>query len=300
MKKVKFLLDTDIGDDIDDAFALALAYYHPSIDLVGVTTVFRNTDARSKQVLAFMESVGEDNVPVRSGIGTPIKEKIHYFSKENPKETTQYPCQYSDDYRHYQVEKESAIDFIYGMASKYQGELVLAPIGPLTNIAMAIKKYPDIKNKIQKIVLMGGWFTNEVAEWNILCDPESADIVFSSGIEIYAVGLDVTLQCPFEKELLTKLSNKKAPFQVLLMEWFVKWQTFFEAEKSVMHDPLALATLVDDGVCKFEKKYVKVDLELQRGVTKIVPQNQGGSLVNVATSVDKNVFYKHFEEVILK
>lgn len=299
MKPIKLLLDTDIGDDIDDAFGLAFSYFHPKIELVGVTTVFRDTKARAQQVIAFFDSVGEKNIPVRVGVGQPIKEEIHYFKNDDLNKTEHVPCQYSSEYEKYEVDEENALDFIYKMANTYEGELIIAPIGPLTNIALAIKKYPDLKNKIKKIVLMGGWFTEETPEWNILCDPEAADIVFNSGIEIYAVGLDVTLKCPFDSNILLELRRKEQPFQKLLIEWFDKWKEFFNFDKSVLHDPLAIATIIDEDVCSFEKKNIKVNLDEQRGVTKVVKSGEG-SLINVATKVDFSVFNEHFKKSILK
>lgn len=298
LKKIKLLLDTDIGDDIDDAFALTFAHFNPNIDLVGVTTVFRNTVARAKQVKAFLNAVGKDDIEVVAGISKPIKEEIHYFKSDDLDVKGDVPCQHSNDYDKLLISNKDAIDYIYEMSVKYKGELVIAPIGPLTNIALTIKKYPEFTKNIKKIVLMGGYFNEEVPEWNIICDPEAAKIVFDSGANIDAIGLDVTLKTSFDPSLLKTLEEQNEPFQELLLTWFNRWNNYFNFDKSVLHDPLALVTIVNNETCEFKKVKVDVDLNKQRGVTKVIP-NIGGN-TNIAISVNTEVFNSEFIKTILK
>ncbi len=296
MRKIKMILDTDIGDDIDDAFALAFAVNHKDLDLIGITTVFKHTKARAYQAGKYLNTIGREDIDVCVGIETPIIEPIRYFEKDKPnKDGIVLPPQYDSTYDGYQISKQDAIDFIIEKSKTYKDELVVVPIGPLTNIAAAIQKEPNIMKNIKKIVLMGGWFNNEKPEWNILCDPEAADIVFKSGIPIYAVGLDVTLQCTVEQSLLNLIKHNASSHGKLLALWFDRWIKHFDFEKSVMHDPLAIATLVSD-VCTFEPKYVSIDLDKNRGAITI--NQKEGSLVHVATNVDKNLFYKLFKETI--
>lgn len=298
MKNIKMILDTDIGDDIDDAFALAFSLSHPNLELVGVTTVFKHTVARAHQVSKLFDTLGIKDIPVCAGISNPIKEPIHYFDKDIKNEFgVVMPPQYEEAYSKYPISKEKAVDFIIRKAHELKGELVLVPIGPLTNIATAITQEPKLKGLIQKIVLMGGWTTNPTPEWNILCDPEAADIVFRSGIPVYCVGLDVTLQCTLEKDYLDLVHHHPSPQSKLLSLWFHRWVEHFHFDKSVMHDPLAVATLVSD-VCVFEKKKVSVDLIHKRGA--ILVDQPDGVLLNVATKVDKEAFYRLFKETLFK
>lgn len=296
MKPIKLILDTDIGDDIDDAFALAFALNHEALDLVGVTTVFKHTQARAHQVSKYFDTMGVHHIPVCAGIEKPFKQPIQYFEKDRVQNGVVLPPQYEPAYEAYPISNESAIDFIIRQAEIFKGELVIVPIGPLTNIAQALLKAPHIKPYIQKIVLMGGWFTNPEPEWNILCDPEAADVVFKSGIPIYCVGLDVTLQCTLEKNDLDLVHNHPSAQSQLLSIWFNRWVNHFHFEKSVMHDPLAVATLVSD-VCQFELKPVTVDLIHKRGAIYEDPQ---GSAVFVATTVDRDAFYQLFKAVLYK
>lgn len=296
MKSVKIILDTDIGDDIDDAFALAFALKHKDIDLIGVTTVFKNAEARAHQVSKYLRTVNQTQVQVCQGIDNPIKQPIKYFKMDQPNsDGIVMPPQYDAAYKNYPYSKKHAVDFIIEKSYAYSKDLVIVPIGPLTNIAHAIRKDPEIIKHIKKIVLMGGWTTNPTPEWNILCDPEAADIVFKSGIDIYCVGLDVTLQCTVEKDLIDIIKTDVSEHGKLLALWFARWIKHFNFEKSVMHDPLAVATLVSD-VCTFEQKYIYVDLEDNRGAIK--ENHDKGSLINVATKVDKKLFYHLFKETI--
>ena len=301
MKKTKIILDTDIGDDIDDAFALAYAYNNPKIELLGVTTVFKDTMSRAKQVLKYFDSVNEKNIPVRAGIGTPIKQPIITFESDKNHNGKGYPhpCQYDESYDKYQVDNESAVDFIARMVDKYPKEIVLVPIGPLTNIAAVITNHPNLVKKINKIILMGGDAAEPQPEWNILCDPEAADIVFRSGIDVYCVGINVTLQCTLEDSLLDELTIGNDNQSRLLKEWFDKWSGFFNFHKSVMHDPLAVASLVED-TCVFEKVRIKADLVKKRGsITVVDNEDISGNFIYAAMKVDKNKFYGVFKKQVL-
>lgn len=293
----KIIIDTDIGDDIDDAFAIALACRLDKAELVGVTTVFRNTKARAQLVSKLLKT-SESKAPVYAGEGIPEKEPFHLFAKDTgaPEEST--PCQWDESYNAFPAE-EGAIGFLAESAERYGEELTVAAIGPLTNLARAIKRYPDEMKKLGKIVLMGGSYTKFTPEWNFLCDPEAADTVIRSGIPVYAVGLDVTMTCPLEEGLLEKFYASEKPVNKLLSLWLKRWFDFFGFEKSVMHDPLAVASIVED-LCSFEKRFVKIDLEGERGAAFVSDAAQEGySPVFVASSADRNRFYKLVETALL-
>ena len=293
----KIILDTDIGDDIDDAFALALLTQTQGAEVIGVTTVFRNTLNRAQQATHFLKEIGKD-IPVYAGESLPIKEPIHPFhvESERPGLENEHPCQWSEQYQNYPV-NDDAVDFIIESAEKYGEQLVIMPIGPLTNIARAIQKAPEIMKRVGKIVQMGGWFSNYVPEWNILCDPEATEIVWSSSIPVYAVGLDVTLQCSLDEQLMQDFRNSQKTHNKLIVGWLDKWLNFFHFEKSVMHDPLAVACYFED-ICTFEKKWVKVNLTDKRGAI-VCTDEKGGYQINVATKVDKDKFYSFIRKVLL-
>lgn len=293
MEKKICILDTDIGDDIDDAFALALMLENDDIDLKAVTTVYKNTRLRAFQAKQLINAYKKD-VKVYYGEGMPLSNHITPFTTEFVNETgdliNNKPCQYDESMQGEIL--PNAVDAIIELAKKYQNKLIIVTIGPLTNIAAAIKKEPLITKWVKRIYSMGGWFTNSVPEWNILCDAVAADIVYKSGIEIYSCGLDVTLKCTLDEELLTKLKTSEKETIKLLNKYFKRWEEYFHFEKSVMHDPLAI-TCVTDEVCTFKQKYVKVSLEKNNSGAVLVNNSpmDGYSLINVAEDVDRDKFY---------
>lgn len=295
----KIIIDTDIGDDIDDAFAIALACQDKNCELVAVTTVYENVERRAEQAKQLLE-VSENQAPVYSGEGMPYCGNIVPFANETGDLISNIPCQY-DESMAGKVYGKNAPEKIVELAHKYAGELVVVPIGAMTNIARAIQLDPSIVNMV-KIVSMGGWFTNFQPEWNILCDPEAADIVYSSGVPVYAVGLDVTLQCGIEKELLDEFRASKFTPLAYVIKWMDRWFDYFHFEKSVMHDPLALCCALYEDVCTFEKVFVKVVTEGEkRGAVEVnKEQKQGFTPIYTASTVNKDKFYSFVRENLLK
>lgn len=297
--KYKVLLDTDIGDDIDDAFALSLCLKSKETDLVAVTTVFRNTLCRAKQAKQLIVASGKA-IPVYVGEGMPTDGIIPGFSfSEEGDLLKTLPCQYDDDMESFAV-NYNATDAVIKYAEEYKGELIVITIGAMTNLYNALKKDPTIAGKIKKVVSMGGWFTNFEPEWNILCDPLSVQGVIDSGVQIDFVGLDVTLKCPLDDTLLDDFRKSSDPSNKLIVKWLDRWFKTFNFEKSVMHDPLAVASVIKN-VCGFEKVYVKVVTEgPKRGAIEVKKeQTEGYKPVNVALSVDKDEFYKTIRDVLL-
>ena len=150
----KVILDTDIGDDIDDAFALLLLLESHKFDVLGITTVFRNSIKRAKMAKQLIDSLGYD-IKVYPGIDNPLKVSIDDLispeikQKEKVDENNKYLIpQWDESMEKCQIENKSAVDFIVESVNKYPNEITIIPIGPMTNIASAIKKDPSIANKI--------------------------------------------------------------------------------------------------------------------------------------------------------
>lgn len=302
--KIKIILDTDVGDDIDDAFAIALAAKSPEIDLLGVTTVFRNTKMRSKMAVQLLKELGS-SAPVYAGCNFPYIQKVEdimppqFLAKEKFGDDGLYIIpQWNEIYRENKYEEKHAVDFIIESAEHYKKELVLVPIGPMTNIAMAIRKAPEIMSKIKAIVLMGGWEKKDYAEWNVACDPEAAHVVYNSGIPVFAVGLDVTLKTEWTPEMMTMFKNKQDSSSKMLDTMMTKWFEFYAFKMPIMHDPLTIAYLCDNSLVKFEKKNKKIGLcGAERG---FVFDCKDGSAVNIATDVDRDKYFELFTSRILK
>ena len=296
------LIDTDIGDDIDDAFALSLALHSNALNVVAVTTVFRNTLCRARQTEKLMAVLGKD-IPVYAGTSLPMDGTLPAFFYESPQTLQEQletvPCQYDSSMDAYSARKD-AVDAICAYADQYEEKLTVVLLGAMTNLALALQKRKDLVSKIEKVVCMGGWFTNYQPEWNILCDPVAADAVFRSGVKVYAVGLDVTLQCVLDQSLLDAFRASKDPSNQLIIGWMDRWFDTFHFEKSVMHDPLAVASVFAP-VCSFEKQYVRVTTTGEkRGAIEVLPQQaEDFSPIFVAASVDREQFYSLVREKLL-
>ena len=298
----KVILDTDIGDDIDDSFALLLLLESHKFNCLGVTTVFRNSLKRAKMAKQLIRSLGYD-IKVYRGIDDPLKQNIDHLISKEIKEKEKYDedgkyifPQYDKSMENEKVEDENAVDFIIRMIHTYPHEVTLIPIGPLTNIASAIKKDPTIVPLIKEIRLMGAGLNLNFVERNIFCDPDAAKIVFSSNInKIVAVTINVTSLTSLTEEEVNSLKNNNSKAIKLVYEAMMKWFKHYEFSSPVMHDPLTVASLIDESIINTQLCHLDVDLS-KDGYTFIndnCPNN-----VYVSTSLNKEKFFKLFIETL--
>jgi purine nucleosidase len=273
LQKKKFILDCDPG--IDDALAILLLTNSPEISLEAITTVSGNVPINKTSVNALktLEAIGITNVPVYKGASFPLKRKpiraYHVHGRDGLGDTNlPTPTRLN-------VERESAIDFLVRTIRRSSGgEYTLVSTGPLTNTALAIKRYADFSKKLKKLVLMGGaygvtqyGFGNDspVAEFNVLADPEAARIVFNSGGNITAVGLDVTtnpksVMSNHLYEIIGKVQNKRAKFVYSICSKIIKILGNLQ-----LHDPMAAAVAVDPSLA--ETVFLGVDVETKGDLT---------------------------------
>ena len=301
-KLPKVILDTDIGDDIDDSFALLLLLESKAFDVLGVTTVFRNAKKRAMMAKQLIESIGYD-VKVYPGADYPLEAKIEDLIEPRIKEKEKldedgkylFP-QWDESMREAKIEDKGAVDFIIEMVNQYPGEVTLITIGPMTNIALAMKKDPSIIDKIKEIRIMGGGIDISYPEWNIFCDPEAAHIVYHSNVKrIVQIGCNVTLQTGLSKQDVEDLKHNNSKAISLVYDAMMKWFSHYEFTTPVMHDPLTVASLLDESVVGLSKMHLEIDLA-SRG--KEVVLAEGGAYIDVATSVDKNAFFALFKKVL--
>lgn len=260
MKKV--ILDVDPGHD--DAIAIMLASLHPEIDLLGITVVAGNQILEKNVIntlnvcshLNFKDKVyrGQAKPIVRQQI---IAGDIHGESGLDGVEFEPHDLK---------VEDKKAVNFIIDTLMESDEKIYLVPTGPLTNIGLALALEPRIKEKIEKIVLMGGardlGNVTPAAEFNIVADPEAARIVFESGCDIVMMGLDVTRKALCYEETLNKFRgiNKTCDLYVGILEFFTKSQKeVFGWEGPPLHDPTTLAYLIDESL--FEMKHINVTVD---------------------------------------
>jgi purine nucleosidase len=298
----KIILDCDPGHD--DAIAILLAAASPKVELLGITTVAGNAELEKTTLnaLKVCEIAGLADTPVFRGAAQPIV---------RPRETA--PAIHGDSGMDgpslpeptKSVAEEHAVDFIIRQLLHSEGDISLVPTGPLTNIAMAMRKEPAILPKIREIVLMGGGtFGNwtPAAEFNIYADAEAAKIVFESGVPITMCGLDLTHQAMATvsiRERIRNIGNPVSDFVVNLLDYFM--QTYKEVFGmngelcAPIHDACCVAYCIDPAV--FTTRRLRVDIETKGeftyGMTVVDTLGVTGRPpnVNVAHILDKDKFW---------
>jgi purine nucleosidase len=302
----RIIIDTDIGDDIDDALAVAMAVNSPELDIIGITTVFRNVKARARLAVTLLKYLNRDDIPVVPGIGAPLVNKPvdTLFSSVNVDEL---PGQYSSEMDEIELScKGDAIEFMEEVLKTSQDPITIMPIGPLTNIAALITKNPDIKYKIKRLVVMGGAYYINQSEYNILCDPEAAKIVFDSGIPIIGVGLDVTGKCKLTAQDVERIKNSEKPSAKLLYKLISRFMSYSH-HLPYLHDALTVAVAFQPDLVKMENKRIAVETagEFTRGMTFNISnsrwweRDRDNSTIQVCSQVDRNRFVSLFLDRII-
>jgi ribosylpyrimidine nucleosidase len=264
MEKRKIILDCDPGHD--DAVAILLAGRHPALDLLGITVVAGNQtlEKTTRNALNVCQYLGID-VPVCAGYDRPmVRDQIiaaNIHGESGLDGPVFAPLTKKLDERH-------AVDFLIETLLASDGDITLVPTGPLTNVAMAMRKEPKIIEKIKEIVLMGGSYqlgnVTPAAEFNIYADPEAAYVVFHSGRPIVMMGLDLTRQAmcyPAIVERMKKANTKASKLFGELMAFFNKMQLKnFGWEGGPLHDPTCIAYLIDASCIETKPMYTEIEL----------------------------------------
>lgn len=279
-QKQMLLVDTDIGDDIDDALALALVLNSPEIELQAVTTVFGDTRTRAQLAAHLLNVYGRSDIPVAAGISTPL------LPRHAPSGTHQ--AMVLDRLKERpQISTLTGPELIIQTAMAHHGQLTLLCIGPLTNIATALILEPRLFMAIRSIVMMGGSSNVPFAEWNVRNDARAAQIVLGAGIPITMIGFNVTMRCQLRGSDVRQIHTSQVPQVQLLSNLLTIWQGFrprWHPPEPFLHDPLAAATICNPDLVRFEEITVRV---LTQGVVRgvMVPRVMNGPLVHAAVDV---------------
>lgn len=282
MEKKYVLLDTDIGDDIDDALALLLLLKMENVELVGVTTVYANTPLRARLAKRILQLGENANIPVYAGLGDPRATKA-----DTKRSFVQYTAELEDEiYRPDNRNCEDgteAVDFILRQCDKYGDRLTVLAIGPYTNVAAAWEKAPQTLKKAGAVVLMGGCFYEQFIEYNVAVDPEAADILVRADLPTRFIGADVTWQAQLDDEqtdyVLNIRNDELTGYCAELVRLWKKGCWF----NPVLHDPLAAYYVLDESVCTMEQLWVEVEL-------------QGRATRGLTANMDH--FYKYLQEPV--
>ena len=274
----KIILDCDPGHD--DAVAIMLAVAHDSIELLGITCVAGNASLKntSMNALKICSLINKTNIPIFAGADKPLKYDLVTAEHVHGKSGLDTDGEKINVNANYKIQEMDAVDFIIKTCHEQNEPIYLCPIGPLTNIALALKKDPSIKNKIEEIVFMGGAAMclgniTPAAEFNIYVDPHAANIVLNSGVRTVMFGLDVTHKINVNDKIINAIKsnqNKSSIFFADLMEFYSKThREVFEIDESPLHDPCVIGYLIDKNI--FSGKFVNVQVEedsvLTRGKT---------------------------------
>ena len=304
----KLILDLDTG--VDDALAISYALGSPEVELIGITGTYGNVlvEQGVRNALAVTDLLGHPEVKVYQGLPhsnttdhfevLPISAFIH---GKNGIGDVDIP----DSNR--SAETESAVDFIIDAIKTYGKNLIYVPTGPMTNIEAALKKAPEIKDEIGRIVLMGGALTvpgncNACMEANISQDPEAADYLFRSGAPTTMVGLDVTLQTLLtykETKRWRDLGTKAGTFLADMTDFYIKAYetTAPHLGGCGLHDPLAVGVAVDPTLVTTLDINMKVDVEgptRGRTIGDETRLNDPVKTMKVAVGVDVPRFLNEF------
>ena len=233
-ERMKILLDTDIGSDIDDAWALGLLVASPHVELVGVTITDGNTPARAKVACKLLHVTGRDDVPVAVGRET------------EPPDQVDYQFTWAEDFSAKRPVPQSAADFIVETLRKQPGQITLVAVGPLQNVADALRKEPALGRLAKRIVLMSGsvgpnaWSSTEVAEWNVKRAVKDAQLVYGAGLPLTIVPLDSTTYVTLKTEERARLEHHPAPLTRALEALYRLWIED-PGSRMTLHDQMAVA-----------------------------------------------------------
>jgi pyrimidine-specific ribonucleoside hydrolase len=296
MTATSFILDCDPGHD--DAIALLLALGSPELDLLGVTTVSGNQtlEKTTANAIRVLDHLGRTDVPVAAGAPRPLVRERYvaaYVHGETGLDGPDLPPPAR------KPEPMHAIEFIAAHAQ--ERPLTLVPTGPLTNIALFLARYPELQDRIERVVLMGGAIAEgnvtPAAEFNIWADPEAAERVFQSGLDVTMVGLDVTHKALFTQEHADRLAAAGTAGKLVsdLYGFYVQFhRSQYGWDGTPVHDAVAVAHVIDPAILETKDRGVIVDTgpELSRGRTYVDLWGRAGWEANchVATDIDSAKF----------
>ncbi len=258
------ILDTDIGDDIDDAFALALALRSPELKILGVVTAYGDTELRARLVDRYLTAVGRSDIPVAAGVATP-----HSNAMTQAAYALREPALVHAD----------GVAFLLEQIRAHPGELTLIAIGPLFNVQAAIERDPATFRQLKRVVLMGGSIERGYdgphgerrppdAEWNILRDPAGAKALLASGVPVFMMPLDST-QIHLEEAERERIFAHGSALTDQLTLLYHQWRAGTDGHPPTptLFDPVAVTYAIRPDLCPVKLMHLEVD---DKGFTRPV------------------------------
>jgi inosine-uridine nucleoside N-ribohydrolase len=261
----KIIIDTDIGGDIDDAFAVGLALRSPEFQILGISSAWGDTHLRARLLSRFLKETGREDIPVAMGIAKHPAGKLDTLSQaayaEGGPANQNYP---------------NAVDFLLDQIRRYPGEITLLAIGPETNLGAAIGRDAATFRKLKRIVLMGGSVYRGYSqfnygkthgpdpEWNIICDIQAAQKVFSSGVPLYIMPLDST-QIKLQELERAEIFKAGTALTDALLVLYTQWARG-TTQTPTLFDAVVVAYASHPELCPTEPMRLRVD---DQGYTRV-------------------------------
>jgi purine nucleosidase len=278
--KLPVFVDTDIGDDIDDALALALVLQSPELALEGVSTVFGDTYQRARLAAYLLQVYGRTDIPVSAGCQVPLQ------VRHRPSGLSQAAV-LDDDSVGVLLNSSSGPDLLIRTALAHPGQLTLLCLGPLTNVAAALLQEPRLGPSLQRILLMGGASRLSLPDWNVRSDARAAQIVLTASVPVTMIGWNVTRHCHLRTQDVDELSRTPHDRLQLVSRLISAWRQhrpWWGSMLPSLHDPLVITALCAPQFFRFEQIPARVLVQGPlSGFT--IPRVMGGQTVQAAVSV---------------
>jgi len=283
---MKVVLDTDIGTDIDDAWALAYAVKSPVFELMGVTVADADTEQRARLAAKLLHRLGRSAVPVAIGRRTA----------RVPPDRIDYQFTWAEDFQNYKPAAAPAADFLAGLIRGNPGEITLIAVGPLQNLGDLVRQHPDVVPLVKRVVLMSGsiganyYGPAAVAEWNVKLAIREAQAVYSARWPVSIVPLDSTSYVRLEDRERAALAKANTPLTTALEALLRLW-TELPSSRMTLHDQMAIAEAQHPG--RFFRTCEPLPLRVDdQGFTRV--DRSAGRPVSVCLEPKRDEFMAHF------
>ena len=269
----RIIIDTDIGDAIDDPFAIALALRSPELDILGISTDYGDTEGRARILDRMLGEAGRQNIPVAVGAATVP-----------PPSDDSYTIGHTLDQRRYgegghfaRTSHPHAVEFILDQVRQFPGEITLVTIGPLPNIGALIDRSPETFRKLKRVVMMGGSIAPRkpeygsappvapIAEWNVRLDISGAQKLFLSGVPVYVMPVDATEHLQLDEVKRTVLFAHGTPLTDALTLLYHQWNAAGGVTPT-LYDVMTIAYILNPQLCPVQPMHIRVD---DQGFTRV-------------------------------
>ena len=308
MQKKLVYVDTDVslgpaGAEIDDGAALIFLLCHPDVEVIGAGSIFGNVPLQEAALNLdrFLTWLDAGSVPIAMGAAQPILADMAWFQDWQSAYGTTLPWTP-------RPVNLFAASLIIHLVEEYPSQVSILSLGPMSNLALAVRLQPDIIPLTRQVIVMGGSFNKQdpSPEFNARCDPEAAHIVLNAGWNVHLLGLDITRRVHFSRREFASLPSGNPAIELLRTQapgWIDRMEVMgWDQDGCALHDAVAAAYLVDETIFQTESSCVDVELfdPKLRGATRFSSAGNDGPVVKVVTDVDaekcRDLIWSHIQQ----